>query len=79
MGLKKRDERLTLKGWPLALFALKLSCAYQSKNARPVYRTVRPIVIPLVAVLVVLITLLGSIPAIRMLLKLQPAEVLHGR
>jgi putative ABC transport system permease protein len=41
--------------------------------------TVRPIVIPLVAVLVVLITLLGSIPAIRMLLKLQPAEVLHGR
>jgi putative ABC transport system permease protein len=41
--------------------------------------TMRPIVIPLVAVLVVLITLLGSIPAIRMLLKLQPAEVLHGR
>jgi putative ABC transport system permease protein len=41
--------------------------------------TIRPIVIPLVAVLVVLITLLGSIPAIRMLLKLQPAEVLHGR
>jgi putative ABC transport system permease protein len=41
--------------------------------------TIRPIVIPLVAVLVVAITLLGSIPAIRMLLKLQPAEVLHGR
>jgi putative ABC transport system permease protein len=41
--------------------------------------TVRPIVIPLVAVLVVLVTLLGSIPAIRMLLKLQPAEVLHGK
>jgi putative ABC transport system permease protein len=41
--------------------------------------TVRPVVIPLVAILVVLITLLGSIPAIRMLLKLQPAEVLHGR
>jgi putative ABC transport system permease protein len=41
--------------------------------------TMRPIVIPLVAVLVVLMTLLGSIPAIRMLLKLQPAEVLHGR
>jgi putative ABC transport system permease protein len=41
--------------------------------------TMRPIVIPLVVVLVVLITLLGSIPAIRMLLKLQPAEVLHGR
>jgi putative ABC transport system permease protein len=41
--------------------------------------TMRPIVIPLVAVLVVLIILMGSIPAIRMLLKLQPAEVLHGR
>jgi putative ABC transport system permease protein len=40
---------------------------------------VRPIVIPLVAVLVALVTLLGSIPAIRMLLKLQPAEVLHGK
>jgi putative ABC transport system permease protein len=43
------------------------------------YITMRPIVIPLVAVLVVLVTLLGSIPAIRMLLKLQPAEVLHGK
>ena len=36
-------------------------------------------VIPIVAVLVVIITLVGSIPAIRMLLKLRPAEVLHGR
>jgi putative ABC transport system permease protein len=43
------------------------------------YITMRPMVIPLVAVLVVLVTLLGSIPAIRMLLKLQPAEVLHGK
>jgi putative ABC transport system permease protein len=43
------------------------------------YITMRPIVLPLVAVLVVLVTLLGSIPAIRMLLKLQPAEVLHGK
>lgn len=41
--------------------------------------TVRPIVIPIVAVLVLLVTLAGSIPAIRMLLRLQPAEVLHGR
>lgn len=39
----------------------------------------RPMVIPLVAVLVVLVTLAGSIPAVRMLLKLRPAEVLHGR
>jgi putative ABC transport system permease protein len=38
-----------------------------------------PLVIPLVAVLVVLVTLAGSVPAIRMLLSLRPAEVLHGR
>jgi putative ABC transport system permease protein len=41
--------------------------------------TIRPIVIPLVVVLIVLVTLTGSIPAIRMLLKLQPAEVLHEK
>lgn len=37
----------------------------------------KPMVIPIVAVLIV--TLAGSIPAIRMLLRLRPAEVLHGR
>lgn len=36
-------------------------------------------VIPLVMVLVVLVTLVGSLPAIRLLLSLRPAEVLHGR
>ena len=36
-------------------------------------------VIPIVGALVVLVTLAGSIPAIRMLLRLRPAEVLHGR
>jgi len=36
-------------------------------------------VIPIVAVLVVFVTLAGSIPAIRMLLRLRPAEVLHGK
>lgn len=39
----------------------------------------KPMVIPLVAVLIVIVTLAGSIPAIRMLLRLRPAEVLHGR
>ena len=39
----------------------------------------KPIVIPIVAMLVVFVTLAGSIPAIRMLLRLRPAEVLHGR
>lgn len=41
--------------------------------------TIRPMVIPMVAVLVVLVTLIGCIPAIRILLKLSPTEVLHGR
>ena len=36
-------------------------------------------VIPIVAVLIIVVTLAGSIPAIRMLLRLRPAEVLHGR
>ncbi|MBQ8972158.1 MAG: ABC transporter permease [Clostridia bacterium] len=39
----------------------------------------KPMIIPIVAILVILITLLGSIPAIRTLLKLRPTEVLHGR
>ena len=39
----------------------------------------KPMVIPIVAVLIVIVTLAGSIPAIRMLLRLRPAEVLHGR
>lgn len=39
---------------------------------------IRPVVVPIVAVLIVAVTLVGSIPAMRMLLKLEPAEVLHG-
>lgn len=38
-----------------------------------------PLVIPLVAALVIVVTLAGSIPAIRTVLRLDPAEVLHGR
>ena len=41
--------------------------------------SMRPVVAPIVAVLVVIVTLIGCIPAIRMLLKLRPTEVLHGR
>ena len=41
--------------------------------------TMRPMVIPVVAVLVFIVTLIGCIPAIRMLLNLHPTEVLHGR
>lgn len=40
---------------------------------------IRTVVIPIVGVLVITVTLAGSVPAIRMLLGLQPAEVLHGR
>jgi putative ABC transport system permease protein len=40
---------------------------------------IKPLVSPLVAVLVFLVTLAGSIPSIRLLLSLRPAEVLHGR
>lgn len=36
-------------------------------------------VIPILAALMILVLLLGSLPAIRMLLKLRPAIVLHGR
>ncbi len=35
-------------------------------------------VIPIVSVLIALVTLAGSLPAIRMVLRLRPAEVLHG-
>ncbi len=37
------------------------------------------IVIPIVCTLVVLVTVLGSIPAIKYLLNLKPTEVLHGK
>jgi putative ABC transport system permease protein len=40
---------------------------------------IKPLVIPLVGVLVFLVTMAGSIPSIRFLLSLRPAEVLHGR
>ncbi len=36
-------------------------------------------VIPIISVIVVAVTLLGSIPAIRYLLRLKPTEVLHGK
>ncbi|MDR3259307.1 MAG: ABC transporter permease [Fusobacteriaceae bacterium] len=39
---------------------------------------IKPMVLPLVGVLVFIVTLVGSIPSIRLLLHLHPAEVLHG-
>jgi len=38
----------------------------------------KPAVIPIVAALVAVVTLAGSLPAIRTVLRLRPAEVLHG-
>jgi putative ABC transport system permease protein len=40
---------------------------------------VKTAVFPLAALMVLLVTLLGSLPALRALLKLRPTEVLHGR
>ena len=37
------------------------------------------LVIPIIAIVVILVTLGGSLPAIRMLLGLRPTEVLHGK
>lgn len=39
---------------------------------------IRPMLIPIVAILVVLVTLAGCIPALRTILKLEPTVVLHG-
>ncbi|OIQ60839.1 ABC transporter permease YtrF precursor [Moorella thermoacetica] len=39
----------------------------------------RGIVVPLVLALATGVTILGSLPAMRLLLSLRPAEVLHGR
>lgn len=38
-----------------------------------------PMVVPIVIILILIVTLLGSIPAIKYLLNLNPTEVLHGR
>ncbi len=38
-----------------------------------------PMVIPLVIIIIFFITLLGSLPSIKYLLKLNPTEVLHGK
>ncbi len=40
---------------------------------------IKPTVIPLVAILIFVVTMAGSLPSIRLLLSLRPAEVLHGR
>ena len=43
------------------------------------YVAAKALVIPIVAVLVLLVTLVGSLPAMRMLFLLRPTEVLHGK
>jgi putative ABC transport system permease protein len=39
----------------------------------------KALVIPLVSILILIVALLGSLPAMRMLFSLRPTEVLHGR
>lgn len=41
--------------------------------------TMRPMVIPIMALVILATVLVGSLPAIRSLVKLNPTEVLHGR
>lgn len=41
--------------------------------------TIRPAVAPLMALVILVTVVLGSLPSMRYLLKLQPAQVLHGR
>jgi putative ABC transport system permease protein len=41
--------------------------------------TVKTAVIPLTGLMVLAIALMGSLPALRVLLSLKPTEVLHGR
>lgn len=41
--------------------------------------SIRPMLVPLVAVLMFVVTLVGCLPAIHTLLKLEPTEVLHGK
>ncbi len=38
-----------------------------------------PMVIPIVVIIILFITILGSLPSVRYLLKLNPTEVLHGK
>ncbi len=40
---------------------------------------IKATVIPLVAILIFVVTMAGSVPSIKLLLSLNPAEVLHGR
>ena len=40
---------------------------------------IKGLVIPIIAILILVVTIGGSIPAIHMLLRLRPTEVLHGR
>jgi putative ABC transport system permease protein len=40
---------------------------------------IKPAVIPLTAILTLLVTIAGSLPATRLILRLRPAETLHGR
>jgi putative ABC transport system permease protein len=39
----------------------------------------KALVIPIVSILILIVALLGSLPAMRMLFSLRPTEVLHGR
>ena len=65
-------DRALREAWLTEQYSLWLRCVLVGVLALAVC-------LPLIAVLMSLVLIIGSVPAIRMLLSLHPAEVLHGR
>ncbi len=64
------------------VFGYFLGLGFAQVIARTVFGSgieIASLVIPIIIVTVILVTVLGSIPAIRYLLSLKPTEVLHGK
>lgn len=71
-----------IAGWLGGLIGYFLGLGFAQLIGQSVFGSgiaVNLLAVPIVATLMSLVLLIGSIPAIRMLLSLQPAEVLHGR
>ena len=73
---------ISITGIVGALFGYGAGIGFAQIIGRTVFNSainIKPMIIPIVAVLVIVVVLLGSIPAVRVLLRLKPTEVLHGR
>ena len=65
----------------LGLIGGSLAKAFKTRTGHSVFGSaidMNPRVAPIVAGLIALVTVAGSLPAIRQILRLRPAEVLHG-